>query len=191
MTFKPKEEQSFSERRVGLKNNVAVTQPIARLDDDIVKRKRRGGPKRKYTPTRMKNEINKYFKWCEDEDQLPSIKGMMIFLKMYRDSFYDYLQAPGYQDIMEHARLIISEWAERDVYNTKGMAAGKVAYMKNVHAWSEKIEQNTNMTQTVMTVDQARSKLESLAPKLLEVLKSQNLLNQLALPAVEAEVVEK
>jgi hypothetical protein len=144
---------------------------------------------------KMKNGINRYFEWCEKEDEMPSIKGMMIHMNMYKDQFYAYLKYPEFTDIMEHARMIISNWAENDVYNTKGMAAGKIAYMKNVHGWSDKIETNNTTTQTVITVDQAKAKIEMLAPKLLEVLNNHTTLMQITKrpneKVVEAEVEEE
>lgn len=190
MPFPKKPEEDFDVRRARLKENQSVTQPIVLLDDSVVKRKSNAGRKKKYTPTRMKNEINKYFKWCEAKDQIPSIQGMMLFLKMYPDMFYKYIKYPEYQDIMETARMSIAEWFARDVYNTKGVAAGKVAYMNNIHGWAQKTENTSTVTQTVVTVNQAKARIEALAPKLLEVLKSSTVLNQLVGPMAEAEVVE-
>ena len=180
----------YKERKALLvEKNVSVVRPIARLDDDIVPRKTKRGAKKKYTPTRMKNAINKYFEWCEENDEIPSIKGMMIHLKLYKDSFYDYIKYEGFTEIMEQARLHISNWCETDVYNTKGMAAGKLAYMKNIHSWAEKIETNNYTEQRVVSVDEARSKLEMLAPKLLELLQNHaSVVNQIA--HQDAEVIE-
>ena len=161
--------------------NTLCTRPIPRLDGSILPTKKLNGnsSRYRYTPTRMKNGINAYFKWCETEDELPSIKGMMIHLKMYKDMFYKYVTRPDYTDIMEHARLIIANWAETDVYQSKGMAAGKIAYMKNIHGWADKLETNNTTEVRTVTVEQARAKIEMLAPKLLELLQSPTLLNQL------------
>ena len=160
--------------------NSAVKAPIGRLDPSMSKKKSSAGRKRKYTPRRMLNEINKYFEWCEENDEIPSVKGLTLHLKLYASSFYSYMEDPLYADIMSQARLAIVEWLERDVYNTKGMAAGKIGYMKNVHSWSEKIESN-NFTETrVINVDEARAKIELLAPMLLDLLKNSTVVNQLA-----------
>lgn len=186
-----------SEKARLAKKNSLVLRPIPRIDGDILPTKSKAGRKKKYTPTKIKNAINSYFKWCEEEDELPSIKGMMIHLKMYKDQFYQYLQYPEYTNIMEHARMIIANWVETDIYNTKGMAAGKIAYAKNLHGWSDKLETSNQTTQTVISVDQARAKIEALAPKLLELMKSNMLVNQLGTQTqianqshvVDAEVV--
>jgi hypothetical protein len=162
-----------------LKHNEVVNTPIARMDKSILKAyKAKQGRKRKFTPTKMKNAINGYFDYCETEDRVPSIKGLMIHLNMYRDQFYQYLAYPEFKDIMEHARIIISEWCENDVYKTKGQASAKIAYMKNIHNWTERIETDQVITE-VLTPDSAKAKIEMLAPKLLEILKTSNLLNQL------------
>jgi len=172
---------------MSLENNAIVTRKIPRIDSDILKVKRLGKQK-KYTPTRMKNAINKYFEVCEKEDDVPSIKGLMIHLNMYKDVFYKYLEYPEFTNIMEHARMIMVNWCESDLYRSKGIAAGKIAYMKNVHDWTEKVEQNQNINQRITTVDEARAKIEMLAPKLLEILKNNNVVNQLV---IEAEVEEE
>ena len=184
--------EEYKKRKKRLqKSNNRVTKPIPKIQPDILKTK--AGRKRKYTPTKMKNAINKYFIWCEDEDEIPSIKGLMIHLGMYRDVFYKYLAYDGFSEIMEHAKMIIANWAEEDVYNTKGMAAGKIAYMKNVHTWSDKLEtkNETNMTQT-LTVSEAKSRIEMLAPKLLEMLKNAEVVKQIGKDeAIEAEIVSE
>lgn len=181
------------DKRHQLKSNELVRQPIARMDGSVLpgKKKSSVGRKKKYTPTKMKNAINGYFDWCEENDRIPSIKGLMIHLKMYRDQFYQYKDYPEFTDIMEHARLIIAEWCENDVYRTRGQAAGKIAYMKNIHDWAEKTESNTTVTK-IVSADEARAKIEMLAPKLLEILKNQNILSQLLPPEVivEAQVEE-
>lgn len=160
--------------------NSSVVRPIPRIDRDIIPtRKNRGGRKYKYTPTKLKNEINKYFQWCEDNDEIPSISGLMVFCKLYKDSFYKYIKVPEYSDLLEHTRLIITNWVATDIYNTKGMCAGKSLYAKNVIGWADKVDSFNQNETRVITVEEARAKLEMLAPKLLEVLKSSNLVNQI------------
>ena len=149
----------------------------------------RNNGRRKFTPARLRNAINKYFDWCEETDNIPSIKGLVLNLNVTRDFFYRNLRDEKYSEILEQARLIVAEWAERDVYNTKGMAAGKIAYMKNVHGWAEKLESQNYTEQRVITVEEARAKIEMLAPKLLEVLKNSTVLNQLTIR--DAEVIEE
>ena len=174
-----------------MSEETGLRRKIPRLDDNIVSdiKKQMCGRKKKYTPIKMKNAINKYFEHCEVSEEVPSIKGMMIHLKLYKDVFYKYLEYPDFSNIMEHARTIISNWCENDVYMTKGLATGKIAYMKNVHDWTEKLEQNQNITQRITTVDEARAKIEMLAPKLLELLKNNNVTNQLVIEAEPEEPV--
>ena len=93
---------------------------------------------------------------------------------------------------MEQARLHIANWAEIDVYNTKGQAAGKIAFMKNLHGWSEKTENKNETTiKQELTPEMAKAQIELLAPQLLELLESSSLVNQLGGDVVDAEVVEE
>ncbi len=170
--------------------NQLITRPIPRIKDDILKTNR-PGRKKKYTPTKLKNGINKYFEWCETEDEMPSIKGLMIHLGMYRDVFYKYAKYPETMEIIEHAKMIIANWAEEDVYNTRGMAAGKLAYMKNVHTWADKLEtknENAN-TNVVLDVAAATKRIEMLAPRLLELLESSEVVKQIGRDTIDAEVI--
>lgn len=194
MEKRARDKEKRDEIKARLKaENFVVTRPIPRMDVDIVKETKKGsGRHKKYTPRKIKNLIDSYFEWCETEDEVPSIKGMMIHLKMYKDQFYKYLAYPEFTDIMEHARMIISNWIETDIYNTKGMAAGKIAYAKNAQGigWTDKLESTSTVTQTVISVDAARAKIEMLAPRLLELLKNDLVLHQLTdNKVVEAEIV--
>jgi hypothetical protein len=182
-----------SEGKIPLEKNRAVRRTIPRLDDDIVRRPRAGTKPKKYTPRRMKNKVNEYFEHCEVDDRIPSIKGLMVFMKMYRSQWYVYIKDPIYSDLMEQTKLIISAWAEEDVYNTAGPAAGKIAYMKNVEGWSDKLEtKNQTEVKQVGNVEEARKIIDQLAPKLLEVLKSPEVLRQLGQEQVtDAEFVQE
>jgi hypothetical protein len=114
------------------------------------------------------------------------MKGMMLYLKMTPASGYKYMEYEDYKDIFEQARMIISEWLESDVYTSRGQAAGKLAYMQNLHNWSQKTEIETN--QRELTVDEARAKIAALAPALLDMIRtSPEILNQL-LPPKEAHL---
>lgn len=172
--------KAYNEKKKEMKEqNLVMTAPIARLDSGVLKTPKltRG---KKFSPQRLRNQINKYFEHCEATDTLPSMKGMVIFLKFSHVSFYNYMKHPDYSDILETARMHIVEWAERDVWASKGMAAGKIAYMKNVHGWAEKIDQSSTVMKVEMSAEQARAKIEALAPRLLEVLRNNHTLNQLA-----------
>lgn len=168
-------------------DNRVVKSRIHRLDESVALRTK----PYKFTPQELLKKVNKYFDECEKKDMMPSIKGMVIFLKMNRSTFTSYMHNDLFADILEQAKLVISEWCERDVYSTGGMAAGKIAYMKNVHSWADKLETNNYTEQRVLGVDEARAKIEMLAPKLLEVLKSNPVLSQLTHNPLETVRDEK
>ena len=172
-----KETESYPDdeiRDAQLKKNFVVKTEIARLDTG--KTRRTGKPKR-HTVKTMTNAINKYFDWCMAKDRVPSIQGMMIHMKMRRDQFYEYVNYPEFRDTMEQARMIIAEWVANDIYRTPGQCAGKIAYAKNLHGWADRLStENINTTEittkVVLSVEDARAKIASLAhlidPKLLE-----------------------
>jgi hypothetical protein len=178
-----KTDRFIKQKKEMQKDNRVVRAPIGRLGSCA----KRG--KKSFSPTTMKNAINKYYHFCEKADEVPSIKGMMIHIGMTQDSFYKYLAYPDFTDIMEQARLIIKDWTERDVYSTPGQAAGKIAYMKNLHGWSDKLDTTAQTTvKHITSVGEATKKLEQLAPRLLELLGNTQVANQIAVPE-EGEVV--
>jgi hypothetical protein len=64
--------------------------------------------------------------------------------------------------------------------------------MKNVQGWSDKIEQRTfSEGKKELSVEDARKKIESIAPQLLEMLKNSQVVNQLTVKeeVVDAEIV--
>jgi len=185
--------QAYNARRQKLKEqNQAVTSPIGRVGNETLKATSlRNKGRRKFTPAKLRNAINRYFDWCEETDNIPSIKGMVLHLGVERDYFYRNLRTEQYAEILEQARLVIAEWCERDVFNTKGLATGKIAYMKNVHSWAEKHESQNYTEQRVITVEEARAKIQMLAPKLLEVLRNSNVMNQIAMRDAEVAGDEK
>lgn len=174
-----------------LKKNFVVKTQIARLDNG--KTRRTGKPKR-HTVRTMTNAINRYFDWCMAKDRVPSIKGMMIHMKMLRDQFYQYLEYPEFKDIMEQSRMIISEWVENDIYRTPGQCAGKIAYAKNIHGWADKLDTTSvseTTVRTVLSVEDAKARIASLAhlidPKLLEAMSGRYVAGQIG--HQEAELV--
>jgi hypothetical protein len=184
--------EQTEENKEAIKGNYVVRTRIARIGK---KKQKSGRPKQK-TPRQMVNGMNSYFEWCEKSDRVPSIKGMMLHIQMHREQFYEYLKYPDYVDIMEQAKLAIVEWVENDIYRTPGQCAGKIAYAKNVHNWADKIDTtsvNENRNTTILTVEDAKAKIASLAhlidPKLLEAFSNSYTVNQIAhvVEAVDAE----
>ena len=172
-------DEQYNERKARLSENLVVKRPITRLDSDVLPQSTKRNKVHKMTPKKMLGGINSYFKHCEEHDEVPSISGMMIHMKLYRFAFQHYIKDARYTEMLEQARLIIKTWVETDIYNTKGLAAGKIKYAENVHGWSSKIESTNTQIQVDLTPDQARARIEALAPKLLEVLKNNTVLNQL------------
>jgi hypothetical protein len=171
------------EKKASLKSNRVVRTQIGRIVSEKVRKTRQ---KRK-TPRQVQNSINAYFSWCEDNDRVPSINGMMLHMKFTRVHFYDLEKRPEYHDILDRARLAMAEWVESDIYQTPGQAAGKLAYAKNKWDWSEKVSTtnvNENINTTILTVEDARAKIAALAhlinPQLLEAVTSKYTLDQIA-----------
>jgi hypothetical protein len=183
-------EEMDDDHRAQLSRNRVVKAPIGRVEK--LQSKGQGRP-RKYSPTQVLRRTNNYFKWCEKNDRVPSIKGLMMHLKLDRMMWYRYMDEPDFMPIMEGARMVMEEWVANDIYQTPGQAAGKIAYAKNLHGWAEKVDTtsvNENRNITVLSVEDAKTKIASLAhlidPALLEAL-SGNYVKKQLVHTVEVE----
>jgi hypothetical protein len=161
-------EELTDEKQALFKKNFVIKTPMGR-----VTKKRATGRSPVKTPRQMLNGMNSYFAWCEKNDRVPSIKGMMLHMKMAREYFYRYSQYDDYKELMEQARLVMEEWVENDIYRTPGQAAGKIAYAKNIHGWADRLStENITEIRNVISVDEAKMKIASIvhtiSPALLE-----------------------
>ena len=186
-------EEMTDEKQEKFKKNYLVKAPIARVVKKVDKSK--GGRPYTKTPRQMLLGINSYFEWCENNDRTPSMKGLMLHLKMNKTTFYRYSENEMFMELIEQARVVMQEWLENDIYRTPGQAAGKIAYMKNIHNWADKIDTtsiNENRNTTILSVEDAKAKIASLAhlinPELLEAVAGRYVNKQLV--HVEAEVTE-
>lgn len=184
-------EEERSQLREELKKNKNVKVPIERLPIEVTKNLRGAGRKKKHTPGRVRKGINTYFEKCEKTDQIPSMAGLALSMKCTRSYLYILAKQPDLQEVFEYARDIIYDWCSSDVYKTAGQASAKIAYMKNIHGWSEKVEQET--TTRDVSLDEARIKISSLMPQLLDYLKRASINQTLEIEkkdSIEAEYSE-
>jgi hypothetical protein len=185
-------DEYIERRKVLVENqNRVVRTPIGRLSKNLGKVHK--GKAKKYTPKRMINAINKFFQQCEDRDVLPTIKALTLFLNLSPGMFYTYKQYPDFEEIMDAAYIMISDWIERDIYNTPGQAASKISYAKNLLGWADKLEtKNETEIKTVMSTDSALHLIQSLAPQLLEQLDDKRTVDAMGGTddSVDAEIVE-
>jgi hypothetical protein len=116
----------------------------------------------------------------------PNIKGMMLHLGMSRDQWYQYEKYPEMRPILDWARDAMEAWSMNDLWKTGTSNTNKQLVAKVNHGWQEE-----NKTVHIhMSKEQAVAKLEAFAPLLLELLKNQMLVNQIAQPKqIECEVI--
>lgn len=126
-----------------------------------------------YSPNQLLRAVNNYFSICEEEGRVPTMTGLSLHLGVNRVTMYEWGRDEEYAEILEAARDCMKTWCAEEVWDAQGVAAGKIAFMKNVFGWSEKIEQETRSVNLQMTVEEARKKLEQYAPKLLEIIEAE------------------
>ena len=84
-------------------------------------------PMKYKTPKALERKIDKYFN--ETEFGRYTVSGLCLFLKIHKDTFYEYGKRPEYKDIIDFARLRIENSYEMDL-REKGRSADIFA-MKN------------------------------------------------------------
>jgi hypothetical protein len=171
-----------------VKRNKMKKEERAYEENQVLKRVPRGvGRPKRFTPTKLRNRINDYFAWCEKKMTYPNIKGMMLHLGMSRDQWYQYEKYPEMRPILDWARDAMEAWSMNDLWKTQSSNTNKQLVAKVNHGWQEE----RTITHINMSKEQALAKLEAFAPMLLDLLKSNLLLNQIASPKeIESEVID-
>lgn len=81
----------------------------------------------KLTEEQFEDASVRYFKYCIENDKMPNIAGLCVFIDISRDTFYEY--AKRYSDTIKRTyNKIEAEWVQR--LNDMG-ATGAIFYLKN------------------------------------------------------------
>ena len=171
------EVRKVKRSRIGKKE----VQEIAAENKIKVIPKNIGRPKR-FTPTKLRNRINEYFAHCSKEQSYPNVGGLMLYIGMSKDQFWQYKKYPEFTHIISWAQEAMADWAMTDLWRTQTSNTNKQLVAKVAHGWTEEKQ----VTHVHMSKDQAMAKLEALAPLLLEALK-----NQLNNPEIQKVIEDK
>ena len=102
-----------------------------------------GRPRIFKTPQEMQREINKYFKYCEENNKPPTYAGIARKLGMDRKTFYSYEDRDEVFHTIKEARDKIAEYIE-EILIAEGRA-GQIFYAKN-YGYKDQQQIDTNVT---------------------------------------------
>lgn len=83
----------------------------------------------------LENKINEYFESTEEEEI--TITGLCLYLKINKDTFYEYAKKPEFRDIINMARLMVEHSYELSL--RKNGRTGDIFALKNF-GWKDKQE---------------------------------------------------
>ena len=125
------------------------------------------------TPQALEKGIADYFKWCLENERMPTVAGMAYHLGFAdRQSMYDYeKRSPSFLHVLKKARTFMeSDLAHRAILG-KGSTPGVIFTLKAMHGWQEtqQIQVDINQTVSVPQLEQAiRGLLAQATPEQLE-----------------------
>lgn len=93
------------------------------------------GPKFKFTPETMEKKLDEYFKKTPVDEI--TLTGVCIYLGIYKDTFYNYGNREGFEDMINMARMRIENSYEISL--KKYGRAGDIFALKNF-GWRDKQE---------------------------------------------------
>lgn len=103
-----------------------------------------GRPK-KYTPQSMQAKIEQYFPHCKEQDEIPDVEGLCVYLEICRDTLLDYQRQPDFSDTIKKAKTKIFAEKKQLAMRGKMNSAVWIFDAKNNHGYVEKIENDLNI----------------------------------------------
>lgn len=99
-------------------------------------------------PKELERVIDEYFDKTPEEKI--TLTGLILYLGICKDTFYEYGKREGYKNIINQARLRIENTYEHDLRN-KGRS-GDIFALKNF-GWRDQQEITAEVKQTNITID--------------------------------------
>lgn len=99
--------------------------------------KKFGRPVKYDSSETLENKINEYFESTEEEEI--TITGLCLYLKINKDTFYEYAKKSEFRDIINMARLMVEHSYELSL--RKNGRTGDIFALKNF-GWKDKQEED-------------------------------------------------
>lgn len=111
-----------------------------------------GRPLKFETVEEMKEQINEYFKTCDEKGKPYTITGLALALDTSRKVLLEYEERDEYRNTIKRAKLMCENYAEEQLFISKN-TAGVIFNMKNNYGWADKQEHEISgeTTQNIKT----------------------------------------
>ena len=117
-----------------------------------------------------------YFKWCSENDQVPTKTGFAVFVgansetvRKYRVGDYDRKEDnPTYSAVIKRIDDVIIAGIEQVVLKSRGNTTGPIAWLNNNAGWSQNVRSQVEMGVTVKLTDYSEGKPWTKTPTAIE-----------------------
>ena len=126
---------------------------------------RRHGQPRKFTEAgEIATAGMDYFKWCHENEQIPTKTGLAVFMgvctdtvRKYRVGDYDAKgDKPTHSAVVKRIDDVIIAGIEQVVLKSRGNTTGPIAWLNNNAGWSQNVRQQVEMGVTVKLTDYSK-----------------------------------
>jgi hypothetical protein len=128
---------------------------------------RQYGNPRKFTEARdIARAGMDYFKWCAENEQVPTKTGFAVFagansdtVRKYRVGDYDRKEDnPTYSAVLKRIDDVIIAGIEQVVLKSKGNTTGPIAWLNNNAGWSQNVRSQVDMDIEITLTDYSAGK---------------------------------
>jgi hypothetical protein len=120
-----------------------------------------GNPRSFTTPAHIARAGMDYFKWCSENEQVPTKTGMAVFMgvctdtvRKYRVGEYDRKgDKPAYSAVIKRLDDVLVAGVEQRLLSGKGNPTAAISWLNNCAGWSQNVRQQVEMGITVKLED--------------------------------------
>ncbi len=106
-----------------------------------------GRPKAFKNVEEVKEKINDYFNYCEEEEKPYTMSGLAYYLEISRQTLVNYSNKDEYFDTIKKARDKVQMQLEENALSNKANPTFTIFNLKNNFDWKDKMEvEKTDMT---------------------------------------------
>lgn len=95
---------------------------------------------RKYTPDELNNLIDSFTTYCRDNDKLPTLENLYLYLDLYKEQFHELATIPEYADIIKKAKHMTAAWLSEAALCGRTKEIASIFLLKAVHGYSDRQE---------------------------------------------------
>ena len=123
--------------------------------------RRSGNPRSFAAPRDIARTGMEYFKWCSENEAVPTKTGMAVFMgvstdtvRKYRIGDYDLKEdQPTYSAVVKRLDDVIIAGVEQRLLSGKGNPTAAIAWLNNAAGWSQNVRQQVEMGLKIQLVD--------------------------------------